>query len=125
MDSKTLPRSGQGTLTSRGRARHRARRRWRPAAVAAGACRRWWRSAVAPALARGLPIVTARAGVGGWMLLARACRSSVLSLREREFVVAARALGATDGRILVRHILPNLWSIILVIVTIDLRRIIL
>ena len=77
------------------------------------------------AFGKGLPILVALAGVSGWMLFARACRSSVLSLREREFVIAARAMGATDGRILVRHILPNLWSIILVIVTIDLRRIIL
>jgi peptide/nickel transport system permease protein len=77
------------------------------------------------AFGKGLPILIVLAGVSGWMLFARACRSSVLSLREREFVVAARATGATNGRILARHILPNLWSIILVIVTIDLRRIIL
>lgn len=81
--------------------------------------------AVIAAFGKGLPILIALAGVSGWMLFARACRSSVLSIREREFVSAARALGATDGRILIRHILPNLWSIILVIVTIDLRRIIL
>jgi peptide/nickel transport system permease protein len=81
--------------------------------------------AVIAAFGKGLPILIALAGISGWMLFARACRSVVLSLREREFVSAARALGATDGRILVRHILPNLWSVILVIVTIDLRRIIL
>lgn len=77
------------------------------------------------AFGKGLPILIALAGVSGWMLFARACRSTVLSLREREFVTAARALGATDIRVAARHILPNLWSIILVIVTIDLRRIIL
>lgn len=77
------------------------------------------------ALGKGLPILITLAGISGWMLFARACRSSVLSLREREFVTAARALGATNGRILVRHILPNIWSVILVVVTIDLRRIIL
>lgn len=77
------------------------------------------------AFGKGLPILIALAGVSGWMLFARAVRSSVLSLREREFVAAARALGATDLRVAARHILPNLWSIILVIVTIDLRRIIL
>jgi peptide/nickel transport system permease protein len=81
--------------------------------------------AVIAAFGKGLPILILLAGVSGWMLFARACRSSVLSLREREFVSAARALGATDWRILLRHILPNLWSIILVIITIDLRRIIL
>jgi len=77
------------------------------------------------AFGKGLPILIALAGISGWMLFARACRSTVLSLREREFVSAARALGATDGRILFRHILPNIWSVILVIITIDLRRIIL
>jgi len=77
------------------------------------------------AFGKGLPILTVLAGISGWMLFARACRSTVLSIREREFVAAARALGATDGRILFRHILPNIWSVILVIVTIDLRRIIL
>lgn len=77
------------------------------------------------AFGKGLPILIVLAGISGWMGFARACRSSVLSLRERDFVAAARALGATDRRIVVRHILPNLWSIILVIVTIDLRRVIL
>jgi peptide/nickel transport system permease protein len=77
------------------------------------------------AFGKGLPILVALAGISGWMLFARACRSVVISLREREFVSAARALGATDGRILFHHILPNIWSTILVIVTIDLRRIIL
>ena len=81
--------------------------------------------AVIAAFGKGLPILIALAGISGWMLFARACRSTVLSLREREFVSAARALGATDGRILFRHILPNIRSVILVIVTIDLRRIIL
>ncbi len=77
------------------------------------------------AFGKSLTILVVLAGVSGWMLFARACRSSVLALREREFVTAARALGATNLRVALRHILPNLWSIILVIVTIDLRRIIL
>jgi len=77
------------------------------------------------AFGKGIPILIVLAGVSGWMLYARACRSAVLALREREFVDAARALGASDGRILRRHILPNLMSILLVIVTIDLRRVIL
>lgn len=77
------------------------------------------------AFGKGIPILVVLAGISGWMLYARACRSAVLALREREFVVAARALGVSDGRILRRHILPNLASIILVIVTIDLRRVIL
>jgi peptide/nickel transport system permease protein len=77
------------------------------------------------AFGKGIPILIVLAGVSGWMLFARACRSTVLSLREREFVMAARALGASNARILTRHILRNLASVVLVIVTIDLRRIIL
>ncbi|HEX2701526.1 MAG TPA: ABC transporter permease [Acidimicrobiales bacterium] len=42
-----------------------------------------------------------------WMPLARVVRGIFLSLREREFVEAARALGATDRRIIVRHLVPN------------------
>ncbi len=77
------------------------------------------------AFGKGIPILIVLAGISGWMLYARACRATVLALREREFVTAAQALGASNGRILGKHILPNLGSIILVIVTIDLRRVIL
>jgi peptide/nickel transport system permease protein len=53
-------------------------------------------------------------GLTGWMGVARLVRSEVLSLREREFVLAARALGASDRRIIFRHILPNALSSLLV-----------
>ncbi|MCG8555714.1 MAG: ABC transporter permease [Proteobacteria bacterium] len=43
----------------------------------------------------------------GWVLYARVVRSLALSLREREFVLAARALGASEARVLFRHVLPN------------------
>lgn len=46
-------------------------------------------------------------GVTGWMGTARLVRAEVLSLKEREFVLSARALGADGSRILIRHILPN------------------
>src|SRR5438270_2812441 len=46
--------------------------------------------------------------IGGWVGYARLIRGQVLATREREFVEAARALGATDLRIIVRHILPNI-----------------
>lgn len=77
------------------------------------------------AFGKSITILVVLAGLSGWMLFARAVRSSMLSLRERDFVTAARAAGATDGRILWRHMLPNLGSIVLVIATIDLRRVIL
>lgn len=55
--------------------------------------------------------------VFGWPYLARIVRGQVLSLREREFVESAVALGAGTFRILFREILPNLWAPILVYAT--------
>ena len=56
-------------------------------------------------------------GLTGWMGVARLVRAEVMSLREREFVMAARGLGASDLRIIVRHILPNAMSPVLVTAT--------
>jgi ABC-type dipeptide/oligopeptide/nickel transport system permease subunit len=56
-------------------------------------------------------------GCVSWISYARLVRGSVLSLRECEFVLAARAMGARDGRILARHILPNCVGLITVQVT--------
>jgi peptide/nickel transport system permease protein len=52
--------------------------------------------------------------VGGWVGYARLVRAQVLAAREREFVEAARALGATDLRVIVRHILPNIIQPVIV-----------
>ncbi|MFN8525783.1 MAG: ABC transporter permease [Chloroflexota bacterium] len=60
-----------------------------------------------------------------WMIYARVVRGITLSLREREFVQAARALGAGHGRVMVRHILPNLFAPVVVIWTLELARVIL
>jgi peptide/nickel transport system permease protein len=46
--------------------------------------------------------------ISGWVGYARLVRAQVMAVKEREFVEAARALGATDLRLLVRHILPNI-----------------
>ena len=46
--------------------------------------------------------------IGGWVGYARLVRAQVMAVKEREFVEAARALGANDLRILLRHILPNI-----------------
>ncbi|TWJ19415.1 oligopeptide ABC transporter permease [Geobacter argillaceus] len=56
-------------------------------------------------------------GLTGWMGVARLVRAEVLSLRERDFVQAARALGASDLRIICGHILPNALSPVLVAAT--------
>jgi peptide/nickel transport system permease protein len=54
-------------------------------------------------------------GLVSWTGVARVIRSEVLSLRERDFVLAAGALGARHGRILRRHVLPNVMPTIVVI----------
>jgi len=56
-------------------------------------------------------------GLTSWMGVARLVRAEFLSLRERDFVLAARALGARDSRIIFRHILPNALSPVLVSAT--------
>jgi ABC-type dipeptide/oligopeptide/nickel transport system permease subunit len=56
----------------------------------------------------------------GWPYLARVIRSQVLSIRERDYVMAARALGASNTRIIFKEILPNLWSIIIVYFSLSL-----
>lgn len=56
-------------------------------------------------------------GFFGWPFFARIIRGQVLSLREREFVEAARSLGARRGRIYVKELLPHLWAPILVYTT--------
>ena len=43
----------------------------------------------------------------GWMRFARIIRADILSMKERDYVMAARVLGVTDSRILFRHIIPN------------------
>ena len=50
----------------------------------------------------------------GWVGISRLVRAEVLTLKEREYVLAARALGASNMRIIVQHILPNLMSIVIV-----------
>lgn len=56
----------------------------------------------------------------GWPAFARIIRSQVLSLRERDFVMAARSLGASTNRILFRELLPNLWSPVIVFLSLTL-----
>lgn len=64
-------------------------------------------------------------GLTGWMPVARLVRGEVLSLREREFVLAARALGARPGRVILRHLLPNCLAPLTVAATLGLGQAIL
>jgi peptide/nickel transport system permease protein len=57
-------------------------------------------------------------GILTWMPVARLVRANFLSLKNKEFVEAARTVGATDSRIIIKHILPNVLSSVLVAATI-------
>src|SRR5215212_1098076 len=63
--------------------------------------------------------------LSSWVFQARIIRADVLSLRHRDFVDAGRAIGATDGYLLVRYILPNIAGSVLVLFTLTLVRVIL
>jgi peptide/nickel transport system permease protein len=56
----------------------------------------------------------------GWVYVARVVRGQTLSLREREFVEAAKASGATSRHIIFKQLLPNLWAPVIVIVSLSL-----
>ena len=77
-------------------------------------------------------IVTPRLGAGdrvfwlivlfsvfGWMISSRIVRGMTMSLREREFVVAARYMGVSNTRIILRHILPNVASLLIIDTTLN------
>jgi peptide/nickel transport system permease protein len=63
-------------------------------------------------------------GLTGWVPYAKIVRAEALSMREREFIVAARALGATNTRLMFRHILPNTVAAAIVIGSLELANII-
>jgi peptide/nickel transport system permease protein len=64
--------------------------------------------------------LVAALAVSGWVGYARLARAQVLSLRDRDFVVAARALGASPARVVVRHLVPNVVGPIVVMATFGL-----
>jgi peptide/nickel transport system permease protein len=73
----------------------------------------------------GLPVVIFVISLSIWPYMARIVRGQVLSLREKEFVEAARSLGASNGRIIFREILPNLVAPIIVYATVLIPQVIL
>ena len=74
--------------------------------------------AIVAAFGSNIAVLIAVLGLTAWQTGARVVRGEVLSLRSREFVHAARGLGASDARVLVRHILPNLLAVVIVSATI-------
>ena len=64
-------------------------------------------------------------GLVGWLMTARIVRGQILSLKEREFVLAARCLGASDATIIFRHLIPNTLGPIIVYFTLTVPSMIL
>jgi peptide/nickel transport system permease protein len=60
--------------------------------------------------------------ISSWITYARIVRAETLSLKQRQFVEAARALGAVDLHVMVRHVLPNVWPPIAVVATFSIAR---
>jgi len=67
-----------------------------------------------------IPVMIFVMATFGWPYIARIVRGQVISLREREFVEAARALGASRTHLVFKQILPNLWAPILVTVALNI-----
>jgi peptide/nickel transport system permease protein len=70
----------------------------------------------------GLWTIVATLGVTSWVQYVRVVRAETIGLREREFVMAAHATGSSSLRIVLRHILPNLTSVISVLATFEVAR---
>jgi ABC-type dipeptide/oligopeptide/nickel transport system permease subunit len=73
--------------------------------------------AVAAAVRPSLPVVCVVIGLVGWAGMARLVRGQVLVARGLDFVQAARALGASDARLVARHVLPNVLGPVIVAAT--------
>jgi peptide/nickel transport system permease protein/oligopeptide transport system permease protein len=89
--------------------------------------RRWLMHWDAPQWSAQARLVLLFVGLGAveWLTMARIVRGQVLSLKERQFVLAARALGQSHGAILFRHILPNVMGVVFVYLTLTIPVVIL
>jgi len=81
--------------------------------------------AVAAALGRSIDHIMEAMIITWWPTYARLIRGQVLAIREQQFVEAARSVGASNSRILFRHILPNSFAPLLVEITLDLGAVLL
>lgn len=92
-----------------------------------GLFRQWLAAAVSPALEHLARLLFLFAGLGAvsWLTMARIVRGQVLSLRHRAFVEASRVLGAGPGRILVRHLIPNVLGVVIVYLTLTVPAVVL
>lgn len=88
---------------------------------------KWLTATLGAKAAAQAPMLLLFAGLGAvsWLTMARIVRGQVLALRTRAFVDASRSLGASHARILWRHILPNVWGIVIVYLTLTVPSVIL
>jgi len=75
---------------------------------------------LAPSGVGGLTIVTVMIGLFSWAFNARIIRGEVLRVKNYEYIEAAKSLGASQRRIILRHILPNVLHIVIVLVTLQI-----
>lgn len=75
--------------------------------------------AISGVVGAGLTTLILILGLTGWVTYARVVRGEVLKIRELEFVMAARALGQTEGKIMLRHVLPNVISTAIILAAIQ------
>lgn len=73
--------------------------------------------AIMAVLGTGLANVIIVLGISSWVGYARIVRGTVLSLREQPFIEAARCIGMSDRRLIIHHLLPNVWTPVLVLAT--------
>lgn len=92
-----------------------------------GMVKRWMSGFVSSEFASITRVTLLFVGLGGvsWLTMARIVRGQVLALRDRPFVVASRALGAGQVHILRRHILPNIFGVVLVYATLTVPAVVL
>ena len=88
---------------------------------------KWLTGLLGPKAGAVTPMLLLFAGLGAvsWLTMARIVRGQVLTLRQRAFVDASRSLGASHAHILWRHILPNIWGIVIVYLTLTVPSVIL
>lgn len=76
--------------------------------------------AIIAALGTSLTNTILTLGITGWVIFARVVRGEVLSLKERDFIAAAQAIGGTHTRVMLRHLLPNVAGALIVVSTLQL-----
>ncbi len=89
--------------------------------------KQWFSKAFSPEFASSTRFLLLFFGLGSvsWLTMARIVRGQVLSLKSRAFVAASRVLGASHGHILWRHILPNVWGVVIVYLTLTVPSVVL